>query len=292
MPILTTPAVLRRYIALELGRLRKAMPGTVKQEDAAQVIDTSQTRIAHFESGRNVPKLHELKLLLEYFGAPELAPGMQELIIQLREAGSTVLELDTTKMQLPPGFDMYLGLEQGASRIVRFDAMTVNGLLQCRPYAEALLHGHDVALPDSEVQRRVDLRMQRQLALDRTAAPLELVAVIDESVLRRQIGGPQVLAAQLDYLVAATRRKNVSLRVLPYTSGVHKALDGAFTLLTFPIERDPGLVYMQDRIGGRLRDNQEDIDEYTSVAEHLLSVALSERASLTMIKNVRKEIPT
>jgi transcriptional regulator with XRE-family HTH domain len=289
LPLSTTPTVVKRYIALELRRLRKA--AGLKQEEVAEVIDTSQTRIAHLESMRNLPKLHDLEKLLERYGAPELTPGIQELIIQLREAAGPTFEIDTTA-QLPPGFDLYLGLEQGASRIVCYSAMTAHGMLQCRPYAEALLRGHDASLPDSELERRVDLRMRRRAALDRPDPVLEFVAVIDESVLHRQIGGPEVLAAQLDYLVESSRQPNVSLRVLPFTAGVHKALDGAFVVLKFPIERDPGVVYLQDRIGNQFRDHVKDIVEYTAVADHLQGLALSEADSLALIKKVRKEVGT
>jgi transcriptional regulator with XRE-family HTH domain len=289
LPLSTTPTVVKRYIALELRRLREA--ADLGQKEAGKVIDTSQTRIAHFESMRNLPRLHDLEKLLDVYGAPELTPGIQELIIQLREAAGPTFEIDTTA-QLPPGFDLYLGLEQGASRIVCYSAMTVHGMLQCRPYAEALLRGHDLSLPDSEVQRRVDLRMRRGHALDRSEPIVEFVAVIDESVLRRQIGGPQVLAAELDYLLERSRRRNVSLRVLPYAAGVHKALDGAFVVLKFPIERDPGVVYLQDLNGNQFRDDVKGIAEYTAVANHLLELALSERDSLALIKKVRKEVAT
>jgi transcriptional regulator with XRE-family HTH domain len=287
LPLSTTPTVVKRYIALELRRLREA--ADLGQKDAGKVIDTSQTRIAHFESMRNLPKLHDLEKLLERYGAPELTPGIQELIIQLREAQGPTFELDTTA-QLPPGFDLYIGLEQGASRVVSHDAMTAHGMLQCRPYAEALLRAHDASLPDSEVEQRVDLRMRRRAALDRSEPLLELVTVLDESVLRRQIGGSHVLAAELDYLAECSRLPNVSLRVLPFATGVHKALDGAFVVLRFPIERDPGVVYLQDRIGNQFRDDVKDIAEYTAVADHLLELALSERDSLALIKEVRKEV--
>jgi hypothetical protein len=113
--------------------------------------------------------------------------------------------------------------------------------------------------------------------------------VIDEAVLHREIGGPAVLATQLDYLTAA-KRPNVSIRILPCAVGVHSALHGPFTLLDFPIERDPGVVYLEDRIGGRYRDDIPDIDEYRSVAERLLEVALSDRRSVALINKVRKEL--
>jgi transcriptional regulator with XRE-family HTH domain len=290
MPLQTTPTAIRRYIAFELRRLRES--NGLSQKQAAPLVDTSQTRIAHFESGRNLPKLPEVDALMNAYKVPELSELIKDLIIQIRNApqdAPQVIELDS-EMRLPEGFDMYLGLEQGASRIVTYDAMTVKGMLQCRPYAEALFRGHDVALSDDEIARRVDLRMRRQQVLDRTEPSVELVAVIDESVLRRQIGGPKVLAEQLDYLLTVARKPNVSLRVLPFEAGVHPALHGPFTLLKFPIERDPGVVYLEDRLGGRYRDDPNDVDEYESVVNRLLELALNDKTSLSVIRKAREEV--
>ncbi|WP_158849068.1 helix-turn-helix domain-containing protein [Saccharothrix deserti] len=286
MALSTTPTVLRRYIAFELRRLRET--ASKSQLDAAKRLDTSKARIAHFESGRNLPKLTDVELLLPFYGADELVDGFRELIVQTRNAAA-VFEWDES-MTLPPGFDLYLGLEQGASRIVSYDAMTVMGILQCEPYAEALLRGHDKGLPDIEVQRQIDLRMRRQGALDRDESPVELVAVIDEAVLHRQIGGAEVLGQQLEYLLTAAERPNITIRVLPYSAGVHPALHGPFTILEFPIDRDPGVVYVEDRIGGRYRDDTEDIDEYAAVADRLLELALPEPDSASVIHKIREEL--
>lgn len=286
MALTTTPTVLRRYIAFELRRLRET--AGKNQAEVGKRLDTSKARIAHFESGRNLPKLTDVEILLPYYGAADLVDGFKELITQARNA--TLLFEPDESITLPPGFDLYLGLEQGASRIVAYSAMTAPGLLQCRSYAEVLFRGHDPDLPDEEAQRRIDLRMQRQSILDREEAPLELVSVIDEAVLYRQIGGPAVLGQQLDHLLAAAERPNVSIRVLPYTVGVHPALHGSFMLLEFPIARDPGVVYAEDRIGGRYRDNVEEIDEYVEVVDRLLELALPEPESASMIRRIRKEL--
>ncbi|CCH35724.1 helix-turn-helix transcriptional regulator [Actinosynnema sp. NPDC047251] len=293
MALTTTPTVLRRYIAFELRRLRESVVlagGTVglSQADAAKRLDNSKARIAHFESGRNLPKLTDVEILLPFYGAADLVEGFKELIVQARTT-TPVFEPDES-MTLPPGFDLYLGLEQGASRILTYDAMASIGLLQCESYAEALLRGHDTTLSDDELRRRLDLRIRRQDVLDRAESPLELVAVVDEAVLRRQIGGPLVLGRQLDHLLTAAQRPNVSIRVLPYTAGVHPALHGPFTIMEFPIARDPGVVYVEDRIGGRYRDNVEDIDEYAAVAGRLLELALPEPDSASMIGSIREEL--
>jgi transcriptional regulator with XRE-family HTH domain len=282
----TTPTVLRRYIAFELRRLREN--AGMSQLDAGKRLDTSKSRITHFESGRNLPKLTDVELLLPFYGAADLVSGFRELIVQARTA-APVFEWDES-MTLPPGFDLYLGLEQGASRIVSYDAMIVMGILQCGAYAEALFRGHDPGLPEAEIQRQLSLRLRRQDALDREESPLELVAVIDEAVLHRRIGGARVLGEQLDYLLTAAERPNITIRVLPYSVGVHPALHGPFSMVKFPIDRDPGVVYVEDRIGGRYRDDTEEIDEYAAVVDRLLELALPESESASMIHEVREEL--
>lgn len=288
MPVSTTPTVIRRYIALELRRLREEKGGINQTKAGEQIGSRSpQSVIAKFEAGERMPKLGDVRLLLELYGRPDLFDQFRDLMTHTTAPGPA---FDLTGVNLPENFDMYLGLEQGASKIMSYDAMTVMGILQCRAYAEALLRGHDPGLSDSQVTVRLDLRMRRSLALDRADPRLELIAVIDESVLHREIGGPAVLGEQLDYLLSAADRPNVSIRVLPYSAGVHPALHGPFSLLDFPIERDPGVVYLEDRIGGRYRDDIPDIDEYRSVAERLLELALSEKRSVTLINKVRREV--
>jgi hypothetical protein len=288
MPVSTTPTVIRRYVALELRRLREEKGG-ISQAKAGEYIGarSGQSVIAKYESGERQPRLGDIRLLLELYDRTDLFDQFRDLMTHTTTPGPA---FDLADVNLPENFDMYLGLEQGASKIFSYGAMTVMGILQCRAYAEALLRGHQPGLSDTEVTVMLDLRMGRSLALDRPDPQLELIAVIDESVLHREIGGPAVLAEQLDYLVAAADRPNVSIRVLPYSTGVHPALHGPFILLDFPIIRDPGVVYMEDRIGGRYRDDIPDIDEYRSVAERLLDLALSDRRSVTLINSVRKKV--
>jgi DNA-binding XRE family transcriptional regulator len=287
----TTPSVVKRYIGFELQRLREeARKG---QPEAAKKIDTSKARIGHLENGRSMPRLPEVEMLLTYYGAPELIEDLQHLIVQTRDAettGAWRFDLDPG-LDLKPGFSMYVGLEQGASRIFTYDAVLVMGLLQCRAYAEAVVRGSRLGGPvdDGHVDALVDLRMRRQVILDRVQTRPEVVAVIDEGVLRKQIGGPAVAAEQLAYLLTVAERHNVIIRVLPESVGAHPALHGPYTQLSFPIERDPGVVYNEDVTGGRLTDDTEHIDRYTQVGARLLELALPEGRSLSVIDNIRKE---
>jgi transcriptional regulator with XRE-family HTH domain len=280
--------VVKRYIGFELQRLREA--SGLGQPEAAKHIDTSKARIGHLENGRTMPKLPEVDLLLTLYGAPDLVEGIQDLIVQVREAerAGNTFELDPS-LDLLPGFSLYVGLEQGASRIFTYDAVVIKGILHCPEYAAAMIRrahlGDD--LTDEQVEGRVRLRTARQAILDRPG--VRLTAVIDEGVLRKQLGGRAVAAAQAAYLLAVAERDNVTIRVISCAGDVHPALQGPFTRLEFPIERDPGVVYLEDLSGGRYRDDTDVIAEYTQLEDRLLAQALPERESLALIDTIRKE---
>lgn len=285
----TTPTVVKRYIGFELQRLREAAGKS--QPEAGKAIDTSKAKISHFESGRNLPSLLEVETLLTFYGSADLIDMFKDLIVQAREAGST-FDLDSS-LDLSPAFSMYVGLEQGASRIFTYDAIVVKGILQCRSYAAAAIRGSRVggtAMSVDYVDAQVDLRMRRQAVLDRLEPRLDVVAVIDEGVLRKHVGGAAVAAEQLDHLLRLAERDNVTIRILPYSAGAHAAMYGAFTRLEFPIPRDPGVVYLEDLSGGRYRDDTEDINRYAQVGDQLLELALPEETSLSVIDSIRKEL--
>jgi hypothetical protein len=304
MPLSTTPAVIRRYLAFELQRLREAAPdpttGKLPTPGKPQITQTAagkhigsespQSVISKFENGQRLPRLGDVRLLMDLYGTPELYEHMRDLVNQARTTGPA-FELDEM-IDLPEGFDMYLGLEQGAERITTFETMAVTGILQCRPYALAAVRGHRRTVSAADIERSVDIRMRRQLALDRADQPLELVVILGEAALCQEIGGRAVLIQQLGYLLTAAERPNVDLRVLPYSASAHPALHGSFVVLDFPIERDPGVVYLEDLIGGRYRSDTNEIDEYRSVALRLLELSLSADDTTSMIHRVRKELIT
>lgn len=289
MALSTTPTVVKRYIGFELQRVRDTAGKS--QPEAGRAIDTSKAKISHFESGRNLPNLLEIEALLTFYGATDLIDMFKDLIVQVREAVAT-FDLDPS-LDLVPGFSLYVGLEQGASRIFTYDATVVKGILQCRSYAASAIRGSrlgDTSMSDENVEAEVDLRMRRQAVLDRAEPRLDVVAVIDESVLRKHVGGPAVAAEQLTHLRTLAERDNVSIRVLPYSVGAHAAMHGAFTRLEFPLPRDPGVVYLEDLVGGRYCDDIEEIDRYTRVGDQLLELAMPAAKSLSLIDSIRKEL--
>ncbi|SER20250.1 helix-turn-helix domain-containing protein [Actinokineospora terrae] len=287
MALSTTPTVIRRYLAFELRRLRGA--AGLSQTDAGRRLGTAQSRIAHFESGRNVPRPPDIEVLLPYYGAPDLVDHLRALVVGLRTAGP-VVELDTASMPLPPGFDMYVALEQGASRVFTYDAVVIMGLLQCRAYATAAVRAHTPDMPADEVEAVVKLRLRRQDALDRDTMAPKVVAVIDEGVLRKHVGGRAVAAEQLGHLRELAERDNVTILVLPAHAGAHPGFHGAHIRLEFPIDHDPGVVYLEDLCSGRLRDDTDEIDRYTEVERRLTKLALPADQSAAMIDRIREDM--
>lgn len=288
----SSPTVLRRWVAFELARLRKA--AGISQKQAAQRLGRVQSHISNLERGpgakdrRNIPAQAEIEVLLDYYGRDDLITQFRQLLEQSKRKHWWD---GLPEGVIPPLFDFYLGLEEGAASIECYDALTVTGLLQCRAYAEVLLRGHGPTLADDELARRIDLRLGRQAVLDRPEDPLRLWAILDESVLHRMIGGPEVMAMQLDHLLKLTERPEIQLQILAATAGVHPALHGSFTRMIFPTPGDPGLVYLESRLGGSYHEEQWEIEEYTEVMNHLRVLAMTPEQSAHLIRNQRKDLP-
>ncbi|SDR00560.1 helix-turn-helix domain-containing protein [Actinopolyspora saharensis] len=278
-----SPAVLRRYIAFELKRLREARGCT--QAQVASYMRCAQSRITHIESQRNLPRLEFLEKLLRYYDCTE---------DQVRHFGG-LLERANTKSwwtgidhsREPLQFDLYLGLEDGASRIESYDPLLIPGLLQTPRYTEAIVRAGQQT--EHDLDRQVDLRVRRQSALTRPDSPTHLWAVIDEQALDRPVAEPAVMREQLDKLLDTAELANVTLQICPVAVGGHPALTGPFTILHFPMPHDPGVVYIETRIKGFWFEEQPEIDQYTQIMNHLRTIAASPEQSKKLLNDKREE---
>ena len=135
---------------------------------------------------------------------------------------------------LPSWFRTLIGLEEAASLIRGFDPHSVPGLLQTRGYARPTSRPASRTRPRKRSTRRVDLRLARQHILTRPDPP-RLWLVIDETVLTRPAAttGPEVMREQVDKLIEAAARPNVTLQVLPLAAGLHPAVYGPFRIFRF-----------------------------------------------------------
>lgn len=196
---------------------------------------------------------------------------------------------------IPESFDVYAGLEAVAAQIGSYQSEVVPGLLQTADYARTLDHAAHPEDPESEIERRVQLRLQRQALLTRKVAPATLDLILHESVLRRVVGSPRVMAAQLRHLADSGTRGNISLRVLPYTAGVPLGAGlGAFTVLDFGIDNkgrpvEPPVVYAKGLSGDLYLEGHSDVRRYDHAHECLRRHALDIQTSRHLFRQIAKE---
>ena len=149
----------------------------------------------------------------------------------------------------------------------------------------------DTLETDDEVRLRVELRLGRQRILDRADDPVRLWVVLDESVLHRRRGTPQVMAEQLEHLLAMSRRPRIDLQVLPLTAGAHVAQEGSFQILKFPAEMvgDPGVVYLEGLVEGSYHEAPEKVAAYELAMTRLRVLAADQEQSRSILQRAATE---
>jgi hypothetical protein len=175
---------------------------------------------------------------------------------------------------LPTGFDVYVGLEAEAAALRGFEDQVVHGLLQTEGYARTVMTSVRRRQSARQIDRSVELRMERQKVLTR-ADPLKLWCILNEAVISRFIGGREVMHGQLAHLLEASQWPNVTLQVLPLSSGVHPALNGPFCILEFPERSDPDVVYSEGVAGHAYLERDSEVRACAEVFDLLRAAALS-----------------
>ena len=168
---------------------------------------------------------------------------------------------------------------------VRADQLLVHGLMQTADYAATVISAARPTANPDEVDRQLAARATRQALLTRPD-PLQLWAVLDEAVLRRQVGGPDVMRAQLARIQELAALPNLTVQVLPFDAGAHASMGTSFELLQFPEASDDAIVYIEDHTSSQYLETAADIDRYTLVFDHLRATALSPQASADFLGEV------
>jgi hypothetical protein len=244
-------------LGAQLRRLREAKG--IGREDAGWAIRASESKISRMELGRVGFKERDVADLLTLYGVVSAAERAA-LLTLVSEANMPGWWHSYSDL-LPSWMQYYLDLEAAARLIRTYEVQFVPGLLQTDAYARAVIRLGYTDADDEEIARRVGLRMARKQLLARPDAP-QLWAVLDEAVLRRPIGGPDVMRAQLEALHDASKLPNVRLQVIPFHAGGHPATGGAFTVLRFPDQDLPDVVYIEHLTSALYVDKREDVDRY------------------------------
>lgn len=274
--------VRRILLGSQLRRLRESKG--ITREAAGYSIRASESKISRMELGRVSFKERDVADLLTLYGISDDAErtALLGLVREANVAGWWHGFGDV----LPSWFQTYVGLEESASAIRSFESQFVHGLLQADEYSRAVIElGHPGA-PAEEVERRLDLRHKRQKLLTSENAP-EIVAVMDEAVVRRSFGGAEVMHAQLRHLVEVSHQPNVTVQLLPLEfTGYSAGASGTFTQLSFPESDVSDVVYVEQLTGAMYIDKRDEVDQYHDVMEKLRTDSLSPAATRDRLNSI------
>jgi transcriptional regulator with XRE-family HTH domain len=258
------PTVRRMLVGAQLRRLRTEQGLT--REQAGEAIRASEWKIHRLENGQVGFKDRDIVDLLALYGVDDPVE-VADFLVLARQANAPGWWHHYGDL-LPQWFRAYVDLESAARLIRTYEGQFVPGLLQTEDYMRALVGGAQLQDSPEEAERRVALRLGRQALLQREDAP-RLWAVVDEAALRRPVGGPRVMRAQLERLIAAAELPNVTLQVLPLAAGAHPAMVGAFSVLRFADQELPDVVYVEHLNNASYLDRREEVERYLDVMESL-----------------------
>ncbi|RMB87322.1 helix-turn-helix transcriptional regulator [Streptomyces shenzhenensis] len=259
----------------------------LKREEAARILRVAPATVRRMEMAEVALKIPYLQLLLKAYGVSD---GEADLFVQLAEEANRPGWWQRFHDILPGWFSMYVSLEGAAGLIRSYEPHFVPGLLQTEEYARGVLESGAIGQAQPEdIERHVALRMQRQDLLTRTDAPRFWV-VMDETVLLRPVGGPEVMRAQVDKLLEAAKLPNVTLQIAPFASGPHPGTYGPFVLFRFAVSELPDMVYSEYLTGAVYLDARSEVATHLEVMDRMAAQAATAHRTKEILRDFRKEL--
>jgi transcriptional regulator with XRE-family HTH domain len=281
----TGPTVRRRRLGTELRKLRES--NTYKLEEVAAQLGVAPSTLSRIETGKAPTKSAYLNQMLEMYGV--IDPAQRQVLVDMAREGHRKGWWAAYDDVLPSGFDIYVGLEAETAAIRGYEISVVHGLLQTPDYARAVMREMFPRHSVEQIERLVDLRIQRQQRFD-DDSPLELWAILDEAVVRRPVGGSAVMREQLEHLLAMAARPELTLQVLPFSCGAHAGHGGPFSILEFPNRTDSEVAYVESVAGILYLEKDREVRARTDAFDRLRAAALAPAASADLIAQVAREL--
>ncbi|AXG57279.1 DNA-binding protein [Streptomyces lincolnensis] len=259
----------------------------LRREEAARILRVAPATVRRMEMAEVAFKIPYLQLLLKAYG---ITDHEAEAFVQLAEEANRPGWWQRFHDVLPGWFSMHVSLEGAAALIRQYEPHFVPGLLQTEDYARGVLRSGAIGQtsPD-DIERHVALRMERQGLLTRQDAP-RLWVVMDETVLRRPVGGPEVMRAQIDKLLDAAKLPNVTLQVAPFANGPHPGTYGPFVLFRFAVSELPDMVYSEYLTGAVYLDARAEVATHLEVMDRMAAQAATAHRTKEILKDLRKEL--
>lgn len=286
MPVRPSPTVRRRRLRYELRRLRDARGYTHEQVQELSGGDLKAPTMSRWETGERGVRPTDLRLLLDVY---DIQGEQRELLLTLARQAKERGWWQPYISAIPGWFQVYVGLESEAAKIQEYVAELVPGLLQTADYYRSFVEIAPAVGGNDDVERKITVRLARQERITGDT-PAEYWAVLNEAAIRRVGGGPKMMREQLQHIADLAKLPHINVQVLPFSAGMHPAMDGGFSILGFPEPNDPEVVYMENQAGSLYLEAEPEIDRYTRMFRHLMAQALAPDQSRRLILRVAEEL--
>ncbi|WP_117668890.1 helix-turn-helix transcriptional regulator [Micromonospora sp. MW-13] len=279
----TGSTVPRRQLGRYLRQLREEARMTIKA--AADALEWSTPKIWRIETGATSMRSLDVEAMCRiYRASPEITEALMGLAKETKGRGWWHSYGDA----IPEWFELYVGLEASATRLRKYEPLLIPGLLQTKSYATQVYRVGRPDMTTEEIDRGVAVRLGRQALLTRTMPPAPQVDImLDEAVVRRGVD-----TEQLGHIIGVSRQPNVSVRVLPFGVGLHRAglANGAFTILDFDGSSEPSIIYSDGLTGALYLEKPAEVAAYGDLWSAIEKKALSEAQSRKLIASIAEEL--
>ncbi len=275
--------VRRRRLAAELRRLREAAHLTC--DEVAERLDCSASKISRIETGRVSVSPRDVRDLLQIYGVPD---DQHDRLIQLARESRQKGWWQAYGDSVEPHLATYLEMENAASEIRLYRGTRLPGLLQTEDYARIVAAANSQGFPRPDDERSIAYRLERQQQAKIRRPRMRVV--LDEAALRRQVGGLEVMRAQLEHLIRLSAEPEMFVQIIPFAAGVQVLVDLPFAILTFPDAADPDVVCIRYPTGTVWIEDTTEVRTYNTLFGHLQVAALSQEDSAALMTSALQDL--
>jgi transcriptional regulator with XRE-family HTH domain len=284
-----SPAAARRRVRLAVRQAREA--ASLTQAQVAEAMEWSQSKVMRIESGEVTVAPNDLRPLLAYLGITD-PRAVDELVQDAKVSRRRQAWWADPRYRdhMTPAMRQVIQYETEATAIRHFSTTVLPGPLQTREYAEAVLTTYGNELPASEIEVRLESRMRRREEMLARKDRLELFLLLDESVVRRQVGGPEVTGAQLADLSRLGQQRRLMMRVVPFTVNAPLPLYGSYEIYNFSAELGNAVLYRESHLTDEIVEYPPEVTRHRALFDRLWDAALDEVASTELVQASAKAI--
>jgi transcriptional regulator with XRE-family HTH domain len=281
-----SPLVQRRRLSAELKKARQVSGLT--QDQVASDMVWSLSKIIRIESASSGISVNDLKALLQLYGVKD--PEQVDSLLALARASRERSWWSEYRGVAPRSLLQLIEYESAGHVVKQFETLFIPGILQIEDYARAVIENYYEEGPGPDQLRAlVKLRIRREGLFDAENRP-SFHFMLDEAVVRRPVGGSSVMRRQLRRLIEVAQKPNITIEVVPFSTGLHPGMKGPFEIIEFadPLDRDS--VYLESPRGDIISDDPEETLRYKKAFDRLEEASLGPRDSLTCIAKIADEM--